>query len=107
MSIQVDALRSLIPISQFNKGQANRIFSRAKSEGKLVVLKNNAPEAVILSPGEFQRMCEIEEDYRLLLIAQERLAAENGQNAIGEKDVLSDLGITEESLSAAADVEIE
>lgn len=107
MAVNADTLHALVPISQFNKGQANKIFGRAKTEGKLIVLKNNAPEAVILSPDEFERMSEIEEDYHLLLLAQERLANGNINNAIPEADVLADLGITEADIEAAEDVEIE
>ena len=40
-------LQSLVPISQFNKGQAAKIFDRFHSEKKLVVLKNNQPSAII------------------------------------------------------------
>lgn len=107
MAINADTLHALVPISQFNKGQANKIFSRAKAEGKLIVLKNNEPEAVILSPTEFQRMSEVEENYHLLLLAQERLANNNLRHSIPEKDVLADLGITEADIEAAEDVEIE
>lgn len=74
MAITADALQSLVSVTQFNKGQASRIFDRLRTERQLIVLKNNAPTAVILSPEEYQRLAEIEEDYRLLLLAQERIA---------------------------------
>ena len=41
MAIAADLLQSLVPISQFNKGQAAEIFDRLHSERELIVLKNN------------------------------------------------------------------
>ena len=65
MAIASDFLQSLVPISQFNKGQAAKIFDRLRSEKELIVLKNNQPSAIILSPEEYTRLTEIEEDYFL------------------------------------------
>ena len=50
MAFTTDLLQSLVPITQFNRGQASRIFDRLHSERQLIVLKNNQPSAVILSP---------------------------------------------------------
>lgn len=61
MAITAELLHSLVPISQFNKGQAAKIFDRLRSEKELIVLKNNQPSAVILSPEEYTRLTEIEE----------------------------------------------
>ena len=63
MAIATNLLQSLVPISQFNKGQAAKIFDRLHSERELIVLKNNQPSAIILSPEEYTRLTEIEEDY--------------------------------------------
>jgi len=49
-------LRSFVPISQFNKGQAGKIFDRLKTEPQIVVLKNNTPVAVLLSLEEYDRL---------------------------------------------------
>ena len=43
MALATDFLQSLVPISQFNKGQAAKIFDRLHSEKELIVLKNNLP----------------------------------------------------------------
>lgn len=107
MSQTANILNSLVPITQFNRGQASRIFDRLRTERQLVVLKNNQPAAVILSPEEYTRLTEAEEDYQLLLLARERLAGDNLKNAIPEQDVLSGLGITEEEIAQAEDVELE
>ena len=107
MDHTANILKSLVPITQFNRGQASRIFDRLRTERQLVVLKNNQPAAVILSPEEYTRLTEAEEDYQLLLLARERLAGNNLKNAIPEQDVLSGLGITEEEIAQAEDVELE
>ena len=67
MAIAADLLQSLVPISQFNKGQAAKIFDRLHSERELIVLKNNQPSAIILSPAEYTRLTEIEEGYFFLI----------------------------------------
>lgn len=107
MAISSETLRSLVSISQFSKGQATQVFDRLKNEPQLVVLKNNVPAAILLSPDEFSRLAEIEENYRLLMLAQERLAGSNLEGARNEVDVMESLGITEEDVDAAEDVEIE
>ena len=106
MAFAADVLNSLVPITQFNRGQASRIFDRLHTEKQLVVLKNNQPESVILSPAEFFRLSEIEEDYMLLLEAAERLEG-NTAPATPVSDVMKELGISEEELAAAEDVVIE
>lgn len=107
MAISTETLRSLVSISQFSKGQATKVFDRLKNEPQLVVLKNNVPVAILLSPDEFSRMAEIEENYRLLMLAQERLAHNNLANARSEADVMARLGLSESEIDAAEDVEIE
>lgn len=107
MTHTANVLNSLVPISQFNRGQASRIFDRLHTESQLVVLKNNAPAAVILSPEEYTRLTEMEEDYRLLMLAQERLASADPKKLRSMETVMEDLGITQEEIDAAEDVEIE
>ena len=102
-----ETLRSYVSISQFSKGQATQVFDRLKNEPQLVVLKNNVPAAILLSPDEFSRLAEIEENYRLLLLAQERLTSNNPENARSEADVMKELGISENDIETTEDVEIE
>ena len=105
MAIAADLLQSLVPISQFNKGQAAKIFDRLHSERELIVLKNNQPSAIILSPEEYTRLTEIEEDYFLLLEANKRM--EDNGNTISFDSVMSGLGISEDELLDTEEVDIE
>lgn len=107
MAMAHGVLKSLIPITQFNRGQASRIFDRLRTEPQLIVLKNNQPSAVILSPEEYERLLEIEEDYLLMMEANERLASNQDKPTKSFDEVMQDLGITEEELHLVGDVEIE
>ncbi|MGL4736754.1 MAG: type II toxin-antitoxin system Phd/YefM family antitoxin [Cellulosilyticaceae bacterium] len=107
MAFTANILDCLIPITQFNKGQASRIFDRLRTEKQLIVLKNNAPSAVILSPEEYARLAEIEEDYALLLEATSRLSESTSKSALSFDTVLSNLGISEDDLNDAEDIVIE
>lgn len=107
MAIAADILQSLVPISQFNKGQAAKIFDRLHSENELIVLKNNQPSAIILSPEEYTRLAEIEEDYYLLLEANRRLEADGNNKTVSLDTVMNELGISEDELLDAEDVDIE
>lgn len=95
-----DVLNSLVPITQFNRGQASRIFNRLHDEDKLIVLKNNKPTAVILSPKEYERLSEIEKDYELLLEATERLE-NNDKPTVSMENVMTELGITQDEIDHA------
>ncbi len=107
MELTANFLSRLVPITQFNRGQASRIFDRLRSESELIVLKNNQPSAVILSPDEYTRLAEIEENYKLLLEATKRLAANEGKVALSEAEVLKHFGITDTDLEEMEEPEIE
>ena len=107
MAIAADLLQSLVPISQFNKGQAAKIFDRLRSERELIVLKNNQPSAIILSPEEYTRLTEIEEDYFLLLEANKRMEGNGNNKTLSFDSVMSNLGISEDELLDTEDVGIE
>ena len=107
MAIAADLLKSLVPISQFNKGQAAKIFDRLHSERELIVLKNNQPSAIILSPEEYTRLTEIEEDYFLLLEANKRMEDNGNNKTLSFDSVMSNLGISEDELLDTEDVDIE
>jgi len=105
MQSAVSIMNSLVPITQFNKGQAARIFDRVRTERQLVVLKNNAPSAVIMSPEEYERLAEIEENYYLLSLAERR--QKDGGLAVEADEVMRRLGITQEDIQNAEELDIE
>ncbi len=105
MSIAHDTLNSLVSITQFNKGQASRIFDRLHNEKQLIVLKNNIPSAVILSPEEYVRLSEMAEDYVLMLEAQKRLA--HSEHTLSFDEVMNECGVSQEDIDNAQEPEIE
>ena len=107
MASAANLLHSLVPISQFNKGQAAKIFDRLHSEKELIVLKNNQPSAIILSPEEYTRLTEIEEDYFLLLEANKRIEENSDKQTVSFDSVMRNLGISEQELLDTEDIDIE
>ena len=51
----------LVSVTMFNQGQASKIFNRLQEEKQIVVLKNNIPTAVLLSPDEYDRLLSLAE----------------------------------------------
>ena len=66
------ALPRTVSISEFNRGKANKIFSSVKTEGTTIVLKNNAPECVLLSPETYDRLIKRLEELECYVDAGER-----------------------------------
>ena len=81
-------------------------FRESQSSSSILFYENNQPAAIILSPSEFQRLSEIEEDYTLLLEATRRLK-EGSSSTSSRKEVMSELEISETDLTAAGDVVME
>ena len=103
----VSAIENTVPISQFNRGLAGQIFSEVKKHGPKVVIKNNEAEVVMLSPDEYVRIMDMLNDYELLSIAMARLEHFEPSELISEDEMNRELGITQEELDSAGEVEFE
>lgn len=99
-------MNSLIPISRFNKGEANKIFEEVKETGFKIVLKNNSPACVLLTPEAYEQMLETIEEYRLLMEAEKRMENAKSEDFISHEKLLDELGINKTDLDNT-DVEIE
>lgn len=75
-----------------------------RRSGYKVVLKNNQPTYVLISPDTYEDMLEIIDDYVLLTQAQERDSLPVDGGVLSHADLLTELGISEEQLG---DVDIE
>ena len=89
----VNILDSIIPISLFNKGQANKIFSDVKKFGTRIVVKNNVPECILMSPQNYQRMMEEYENAILAVEAEKRLS--QSTEYITHDDVMKEFGLSD------------
>ena len=99
-------MKKIVPITRFNKGEANKIFDEVQSTGTKIVMKNNRPACVLVSPEQYESLIEMLSDYLLLTEAERRMAANNDAENISHEDMMRSLGITREEMDAV-DVEIE
>ena len=107
MASVVSAIRDTVPIALFNRGLAGKVFEEVKRTGAKVVMKNNAAECVLLSPEEYTRLMDELNDARLLSLASERMASFNPDTLISEEEMDRRLGMTEEEIDGADEVEFE
>ncbi len=107
MSSVISAITNTVPITQFNRGLAGKIFEEVKKGGAKVVMKNNSAECVLLSPDEYVRLMDEVNDARLLAIASDRMTRFDPSTLISEEEMNHRLGITEEDLADFDEVDIE
>lgn len=96
-----DFVSSIVPISRFNKGEAGKVFSEVKESGFKVVLKNNVPTCILLSPAVYEEIKEILVDYRLLVEAEARMKQAHDDDFVTAEEAMKELGITETDLKTA------
>ena len=106
MSELTNVLKNIVSISMFNKGMAGKIFSDVKKGNTKIVMRNNEPECILLSPDEYIKLKEAIEDLEDLLLAIKRDANTDKTKLISAEDAMKELDITQEDLDAAEDVEI-
>jgi len=95
-----------VPISRFDNGEADLIFSEVRVSGLKVVVNNSIPACVLLAPERYKEMAEIVEDWFLLTLAEERMKNDTGETHSFE-EILAKDGLTFADLEAMEDVEIE
>ena len=100
------ALKGFIPISRFNRGEASKIFEEVEQNGLGVVLKNNAPVGIIISPEMYAALLEELEDNALLLEAKERVSSMTTENVYSQEQMMEHFGIQNDELESIDDVEI-
>ena len=57
-------VNSFIPISRFNKGEAGKIIEEVKRDGIKVIVKNNAPECIMITVEDYDRL--VKESNRII-----------------------------------------
>lgn len=102
----VGMMKTMIPITRFNKGEANKIFDEVQRTGAKIVMKNNSPACVLLSPEQYESLMEMLSDYILLNEAETRMAKNNPQENLSHEEVMKEFGISQDELEGI-DVEIE
>lgn len=92
-----NVMDALVPISRFNRGEANKIFDEVRESGYKIVVKNNTPACVMLTPERYQELVDMVEDQYLLALAEERLKRDSGET-ISFEEILEKDGLTLEDL---------
>lgn len=87
MSNLINAIDNTVSFSDFNKGQAGKIFDRVKKTGAKIVMKNNKPECILLSPEEYAEMIDNFNDLELLLDAVQRTSKYDKSDLFTQEEV--------------------
>lgn len=101
-----NVLDALFPISRFNQGGANKIFDEIKKKGYGIVVKNNNPECILISPEKYREIMDTIEDYHLLQITTERMASDKNNDVVSMEEIMKKYNISQEDLDEI-EVEIE
>lgn len=101
------ALKNTVSISLFNKGQASKIFDSVRKTGIKIVMKNNKPECVLISPEDYVKMIDQLNDAKLLMLANERMAKVNPEKMMTQKEFDEKYGIMESDFQGFDEVEFE
>ena len=86
-----------VPITRFNKGEANKVFDEVKQSGCKIVLKNNTPACVLVSPDKYREIMDEIEEARLYALVAERIESDTGITYPAE-EVYERLGIQDDVL---------
>ena len=105
MSI-TEMMKAMIPITRFNKGEANKIFDEVQTEGTKIVVKNNKPACILLSPTRYESLIETLSDYMLYTEAENRIKNNSDSENLTQDDVMREFGVSQDDLDGI-DVEIE
>lgn len=97
-------MKSIVPITRFNRGEANKIFDEVESSGTKIVMKNNRPACILMSPNQYESLMEMLSDYIMQEEAETRMAHYNPEEAMSQEDMIRELGLTKADLD---DVEVE
>jgi hypothetical protein len=107
MSEIASIIQGIIPISSFNRGQAGKIFDEVKSGSTKVVVKNNEPESILISPQKYIDLLQKLEDMEDIVLAMERENSAFDEPSVGFDELLKEAGLTREELSSMGDVEFD
>ena len=107
MANVLSAVQNTVSITQFNRGQAGKIFDEVKKRGTKVVIKNNSPECVLMSPEEYVALMDKLNDAKLLILATERMSHFDPTTLVSQEDIDKRFGITDKELEGFEQVELE
>lgn len=99
-----NVLNSIVPISRFNKGEAGKIFDEVNESGAKIVVKNNKPTCVLVTPEKYEEMMETIENYYLLEEAEKRMKDAQESGFTSHDEIMKEFNINKDELE---DIEVE
>ncbi|MBF4696066.1 type II toxin-antitoxin system Phd/YefM family antitoxin [Fusibacter ferrireducens] len=94
-----NALDHIISVSDLGRGKASKVIQDVeRNKDQYIVVKNNRPQAVILSVDEYNNLMETREELELLLIATKRISENNHDEYTSLKVVMEEIGITDSEI---------
>ena len=72
------ALDNIMSVSELSHGGVSKAVNRIGDGNPIVVMRNNKPAAVIITPDDYRRYMEADEDFALYLEAVERMNRDDG-----------------------------
>ena len=101
-------LNRIVSTSELNRGLSKKMQELAKDKLSLVVVKNNKPQAVLMSLEEYNELMEMKEDFELYQMAVERMKNYNPDKVTTFEELLKEEGISKEEIEKEAEtIEIE
>lgn len=97
---------NMVPISRFNEGEANKIFDEVEKTGTKIVIQNDKPACVLISPTQYESLMEMLSDYILEKEAEERMKKYDASESMTHEEIMQEFGITQRELDET-DVDIE
>ena len=89
-----------VAISDFNKGQAGKIFDEVNKKGPKFVFKNNSPECVLISVDDYSKLLDEIEDLKDLILAEKRMKSLKEEDLISQEEFEKLAGISLEDTQA-------
>ncbi|WP_281775191.1 type II toxin-antitoxin system Phd/YefM family antitoxin [Bifidobacterium ruminantium] len=76
--VATSILDNMVSVTSLNHGGASKALSQVGDDRPVIVLKNNRPSAVIITPDDYRRLTQAEENFALYREAMERLRNDDG-----------------------------
>ncbi len=98
------ALDHIISVSDLGRGKASKVIQSVESsKEQFIVVKNNKPQAIIMSVDEYNELLESKEELELLLLATKRLKDADQSEYTSFEDVMKEFDITDDELDDLED----
>ena len=99
-------IKTIIPIARFNNGEASKIFDEVETSGTKIVMKNNRPACILMSPEQYEFLMELLSDHLLQEEADIRMSHYNPDESLTQEEIMQKFGISQADLDAV-DIELE